>query len=189
MDKRAARRESFALVRELGTKQRAEFSRRIVRNLSDSEAFQKAKTIFSFLALPSEPDISALHRSTPDREWSYSRVTQDGIRLAFHHVADLDSGLREGEFGFREPDPDRCRESPDSPDLILVPGVAFCPEKLARLGRGKGHYDRFLSTALQERPEMKVVGVCFSVQYRELDPEPHDLPMDALVSETGWVHP
>jgi 5-formyltetrahydrofolate cyclo-ligase len=64
-----------------------------------------------------------------------------------------------------------------------VPGLGFGRDG-TRLGRGKGHYDRFLpglsSTAF-------LCGVCFRCQVSDALPvESHDVPMDALLTESGW---
>ena len=69
-------------------------------------------------------------------------------------------------------------------DLVLAPGAAFDLSGM-RMGYGKGYYDRFLSD-----PEMRgwVVGLAYRFQVVERLPvEPHDRPMNALATETGFV--
>ena len=114
------------------------------------------------------------------KTWAFSRVRSDGKRLAFHEVTHPDQ-LREGEFGFLEPDPEKCPEQ-TAPDLVLVPGVGFDPTIGARLGRGKGHYDRFLEP---HQGNVAALGICFRVQITQLVPELHDVPMNAVVCEDG----
>jgi len=66
---------------------------------------------------------------------------------------------------------------PEMLDLVVVPGVAFTRDG-ARLGRGRGYYDRYLS-----RPGLRAfcVGVCFAHQLVDTLPvEPHDRTMDAV---------
>jgi 5-formyltetrahydrofolate cyclo-ligase len=51
---------------------------------------------------------------------------------------------------------------------------------LQRIGYGGGYYDRFLAT----QPQARKVGVCFElgkVQY--VRSEPHDIPLDSIVTE------
>ncbi len=63
---------------------------------------------------------------------------------------------------------------------MIVPGVAFT-QAGARLGRGKGFYDRWL----EGRGVFKL-GVCFSAQVVEAVPrEGHDVRMDGVVTEVG----
>jgi 5,10-methenyltetrahydrofolate synthetase len=68
------------------------------------------------------------------------------------------------------------------PQLLLVPLVGFGPRGV-RLGYGGGFYDRTLA-ALSPRPV--TVGVGFAHGHVPwLEPEPHDVPLDAVLTEDG----
>jgi 5,10-methenyltetrahydrofolate synthetase len=68
------------------------------------------------------------------------------------------------------------------PTLLLVPCVGFGPNG-TRLGYGGGFYDRTLA-ALNPRPH--TVGVGYAHGYIPwLLPEPHDVPLDAMLTEDG----
>ena len=68
------------------------------------------------------------------------------------------------------------------PELLLVPCVGYGPRGL-RLGYGGGFYDRTLAT-LQPRP--LTVGLAFSNGHVPwLEPETHDVPLDAILNEDG----
>lgn len=72
------------------------------------------------------------------------------------------------------------------PTLLFVPCVGFGPGGY-RLGYGGGFYDRTLAT-LQPRPV--TVGLCYSHGWLpDMEPEPHDIPLDALLNEKGVVWP
>lgn len=102
--------------------------------------------------------------------------------MEFRNMENLSLAI-EGAFKIREPDPDRCPlVPPGDAEIILVPGVGFDPENGNRLGRGKGHYDRYLGQVRQQSPNVTVVGVCFDCQLGEIPSEPHDQPMDRVVS-------
>ena len=63
------------------------------------------------------------------------------------------------------------------PEILLIPGRAFSPRG-DRLGRGKGHYDQYLS----DFPGLKI-GICFNEQIvRELPLEEHDISMDCVIT-------
>lgn len=63
-------------------------------------------------------------------------------------------------------------------DMVIVPGLAF-DQNGARLGRGKGYYDRFL----QSHPQSLVVGICADFQLKNRIPvEKHDVLMDFMCS-------
>jgi 5,10-methenyltetrahydrofolate synthetase len=74
------------------------------------------------------------------------------------------------------------------PQLLLVPCVGFGPAGL-RLGYGGGFYDRTLG-ALTPKPV--TVGVGYAHGFVPwLEAEPHDVPLDAILTEDGvqWQNP
>ena len=66
------------------------------------------------------------------------------------------------------------------PDLILVPLVGFDAARY-RLGYGGGYFDRTLA-ALPKRPFVVGVGYAFG-RLPTIFPQPHDAPMDAIVTD------
>ena len=72
------------------------------------------------------------------------------------------------------------------PTLLFVPCVGYGPGGY-RLGYGGGFYDRTLAT-LQPRPF--TVGLGFTHGWLpDIEPEAHDLPLDALLNDNGVVWP
>ena len=68
------------------------------------------------------------------------------------------------------------------PTLLFVPCVGFGPGGF-RLGYGGGFYDRTLASLT---PKPITVGLGFSHGFIEdLEPEPHDIPLDAILTEEG----
>jgi 5,10-methenyltetrahydrofolate synthetase len=68
------------------------------------------------------------------------------------------------------------------PDLVLMPTVGFDAHGY-RLGYGGGYFDRTLA-ALQPRP--LAVGVGFELaRLPQIAPDPHDIPMDFVITEAG----
>ena len=66
---------------------------------------------------------------------------------------------------------------------MAVPGVAF-DRKRNRMGRGRGFYDRLLKST----PNAVKVGLAYDFQVLDAIPvEPHDVPMDCVVSETSTI--
>jgi 5-formyltetrahydrofolate cyclo-ligase len=91
--------------------------------------------------------------------------------------------LDRSPFGVPEPHPDA---SEVEPDLLLVPLLAF-DGRGGRLGYGAGHYDRTLR-ALRARRKVIAVGLAYAAQARDdLPLEPHDEPLDAILSEMGYM--
>ena len=72
------------------------------------------------------------------------------------------------------------------PTLLFVPCVGYGPGGF-RLGYGGGFYDRTLAT-LQPKPF--TVGLGYSHGWLpDLEPEPHDVPLDAILNDKGVVWP
>jgi 5,10-methenyltetrahydrofolate synthetase len=88
--------------------------------------------------------------------------------------------MEEDAYGIPKP---RDTEAFD-PQMLLVPCVGFGPGGM-RLGYGGGFYDRTLA-ALKPRPF--TVGLGYAHGFIPwLVPEPHDVPLDAILTEDG-VH-
>ncbi len=72
------------------------------------------------------------------------------------------------------------------PTLLIVPCVGYGAGGY-RLGYGGGFYDRTLA-ALQPKPF--TLGLGFAQGFLpDLEPEPHDVPLDAVLNENGVVWP
>lgn len=70
------------------------------------------------------------------------------------------------------------------PTLLLVPCVGYGP-KGVRLGYGGGFYDRTLATL---QPQPYTVGLAYTHGYVPwLEAEPHDIPLDAMLTDEGLV--
>jgi 5-formyltetrahydrofolate cyclo-ligase len=68
------------------------------------------------------------------------------------------------------------------PQMLILPLVGFGP-KGTRLGYGGGFYDRTLAT-LNPRPY--TVGIGYAMGHVPwLEPEPHDVPLDTILTEEG----
>jgi 5-formyltetrahydrofolate cyclo-ligase len=73
--------------------------------------------------------------------------------------------------------------APVVPDVVLVPCVGFAAGGW-RLGYGGGYFDRWLAA----HPGVTAVGLawsCGEMAPGEFVPEPHDRPLDLIVSERG----
>ncbi len=72
------------------------------------------------------------------------------------------------------------------PTLLFVPCVGYGPGGF-RLGYGGGFYDRTLAALL---PKPFTVGLGYTNGYLpDMEPEPHDVPLDALLNDNGVVWP
>lgn len=68
------------------------------------------------------------------------------------------------------------------PDLVLAPVVGFAPPSW-RLGFGGGYFDRTLAVM---KPKPTAIGVGYELGRLEtIHPQPHDIPLDLVVTEAG----
>jgi 5-formyltetrahydrofolate cyclo-ligase len=101
-------------------------------------------------------------------------------------VLDLDRDLAPGFRGIPEPLPHCALVPLAAIDWVLVPGVAFDSGGY-RIGYGGGYYDRLLP--LLRRDARRVAGV-FELQLVDRVPTaPHDLTVDAIVTERRTLEP
>ena len=71
---------------------------------------------------------------------------------------------------------------PEDIDLVMVPGVAF-DRRGARMGHGKGYYDKLLQHARKDTP---LVALAFECQlFPEIPTASHDIFMDKVITETA----
>ncbi len=108
----------------------------------------------------------------------------DGEQLELFLLENMDE-LETGMYKILEPKPE-LRELPEKRvdvrdvDLIMVPGVAF-DRRGARMGHGKGYYDRLLEQARAETP---LVALAFECQmFPEVPVGEHDVFMDKIITE------
>jgi 5-formyltetrahydrofolate cyclo-ligase len=93
-------------------------------------------------------------------------------------------GMKLGRGVWNIPIPDT--RNPVEPTALLVPLVGF-DDAGYRLGYGGGYYDRTLA-AMPVRPLLIAVGLA-ACRLSTIHPQPHDIAMDAVVTEEAfrWV--
>ena len=76
---------------------------------------------------------------------------------------------------------------PLAPDLVIVPLVA-ADRSGARIGHGKGHYDRALAH-LRQGGDVFTIGIGWENQILDLaiPTDPWDVPLDALATPAEWI--
>lgn len=174
-DKKEIRRTMKRLNLSLPGSERSERSERLFAEVAATAEFAAARTVALFASLPDEPDTAAaLAAWAADKHLVVPRVAGD--EMEFYDY--LPDAMRSGAFGIDEPQgATPC--PPERIDLIVVPGTAFTRAG-ARIGRGRGYYDRYLS-----RPgfRARTVGVCYTHQLLDTLPvEPHDVPLDRVIA-------
>ena len=138
--------------------------------------------VSGFSPIRSEVDIRPLMADLRDRG---ARICVPAIlsreeivfRELLRHMPLVDTG-----FGTVGPGPEA--EVLD-PNVMLVPLAAF-DTRGHRLGYGAGHYDRAIARLQERGLRPRLVGIAFDSQRVDRVPdEPHDIPLDAILTETG----
>jgi 5-formyltetrahydrofolate cyclo-ligase len=108
----------------------------------------------------------------------------DQGELELFHLENMDE-LSIGMYRILEPRPELRQLShkqlaPHELDLVMVPGVAF-DRTGARMGHGKGYYDKLLQHARADAP---LVALAFECQlFPEIPTAAHDIFMDKIITE------
>lgn len=163
---------------------RASLSSRILAGVLDFPSYRRSNVVLGYASFGTELRTDEFLRRVLDdgKTLLLPRVERDGLGL--YEVRDVTRDLAPGTWGIREPTPDRgTGVDPDRVDFALIPGVAFDLTG-GRLGYGGGYYDRLLAGGLAGRASL--VSGAFEVQIvDEVPVDPHDAPVDAVVTEEG----
>lgn len=179
--KQAIRRDKLALRDAIATDLRIEKSLAIAEHGAALE-IGPGEIVSGFWPIRSEADIRPLMFA----------LREKGARLCLPVVLDRETivfrelvrGAAMVDTGFGTTGPAEDAEVLD-PDLLLVPLSAF-EAKGNRIGYGAGHYDRAIARLRAKGRTPRLVGIAFACQEADSIPaEPHDVPLDAVVTENG----
>ena len=106
-------------------------------------------------------------------------------RMLFAPFDPIRTRMGDGPFGIPEPliELNQCI-SGKALDLVCVPLVGF-NRRCDRIGMGKGYYDEAFSPSGQGQPVL--VGLAYDCQEAEFEAQPHDVPLHAVITESGIV--
>lgn len=178
MEKREIRRKIKALRTMLSEAEKASAAEEVFARLEQTAAFLMADKILMYHSLPDELATHSFPRKWCGRKHFFlPRV--NGVNLDI--LPYNETRLELGAFHIEEPTGEDCVD-PGEIELIVVPAVAY--DKAGnRLGRGKGFYDRLLSSAKATK-----IGVGYDFQLVESIPvEEHDVPVDMVITQSSHI--
>lgn len=183
--KKQLRQKMLARRRSLQQSEIESGSAKMAEQLFGWRIYQDAKTIMLYLAMADEPQTDAIIKNakTNGKLVCVPMLRQEyGIMDAAR--IDGPDDLITGKLGLKMPDPEEARLiSPESIDLIVVPGVAF-DNAGHRLGMGAGYYDRYLPQAGRACR----LGLAWSFQVTGVVPQGlYDVTMHYLLTEGGFI--
>ncbi|MBL4697550.1 MAG: 5-formyltetrahydrofolate cyclo-ligase [Phycisphaerales bacterium] len=187
--KPALRSTLKATLAAIPPQDRTNQSNQLTPHLLTSNLYQAAATILAYAALPTEISLDPFITLAlaEGKRICIPTINWESKAMQPAQILNLDTDLEIGRYGVRTPLPSCPLVEPNEINLILIPGLAF-DRDFNRLGRGAGFYDRLIDSLPTPRPPL--VGVCFASQIvANVPTEPHDHPMDRVITETGFIEP
>jgi 5-formyltetrahydrofolate cyclo-ligase len=180
--RKAAERQAVLSCRDLlPPETRRILSQGVGRRLFSLPEFARARSVLFYIAFRSEVETQALIERAlalgKEVAVPVARAEPRGL-IPCRYTCQAD--LARTSLGVLEPRPEcACPVEFASIDLVVVPGTAFDLSG-RRLGYGLGYYDRLLA----EMNQALRVALAFECQMLpEVPVEPHDLPVDIVLTE------
>ncbi|MGT2935628.1 5-formyltetrahydrofolate cyclo-ligase [Streptococcus castoreus] len=166
------RQEVLKALKAMESDSKLQKDRVLLADVVNSFAYQKAKTIGTYLSLPTEYQTDLMiKQALADGKRVVIPKTFPKGRMIF--VPYDPNDLVISSFGILEPRSQQ--EVPKSAiDLLHVPGVVFNNEGF-RIGYGGGYYDRYL-----ENYEGVSFSTIYNCQLKEFVPEAHDIAVQEV---------
>lgn len=175
MTKDQARRRIKAQKALLDQVEKSMAATAVFDRLEQLASFMMSKNILMYHSLPDE-----LHTHSFLEKWkgmkNFFLPRVNGVNL---DILPYDSTrLQLGAFHIEEPVGDTVTPVSDI-DMVIVPAVAY-DRQCNRVGRGRGFYDRLLRDTRAVK-----VGVAYHFQVIDegIDTDPHDVPVDIVITD------
>lgn len=185
-DKKELRKRLLQQRKELSREDCRKASKSICKRLTALDLYKEADMIFAYSSIKNEISCDYLiEKAIADgKKVALPRVINsedNDIEMQFFYI-DENAELESGFMGICEPEEDYSTLAvPSGKTLIVLPGIAF-DRKFARIGYGKGFYDRYLSLYGENSQS---VAVCYDFQlFDEIPSDEHDIPAGAIVTPT-----
>jgi 5-formyltetrahydrofolate cyclo-ligase len=166
----------------------AEKTRSIEAKLFDFANFLEAKIALLYV----NGDYEVRTDNIIKRSYDYGKIIVlpafDPVKfeMSLMKVDNFEKELIPGPRGVPEPDPSRCKIVPlERVDIAVIPGLAF-DEKGARIGSGRGYYDRLIPRlAITTRK----VALTFEEQIVPQVPmDSHDKHVDIIITDKRIIY-
>ena len=179
-DKKTVRKLVRDQKRQLTQAQINERTEKILNLLYKMEFYENAGRIYLYVNYNQEVNTSILidEGLKEGKEIFVPRV--DGEEMEFYRIFSRED-LESGAYGILEPKKE-CMADKWHSGLMILPGLAF-DKKHHRIGYGGGFYDRYL----EKYPDFYKAALCYDFQvFEEIMTEELDIPVDMVISESGW---
>ena len=142
--KKGLRQKMLAMRRALSANETESRSSSLKENILSLPEYKNAKKIMAFLAMKGESNLDGfIRQALLDGKEVYIPVCLPERQMEAGRLIDMEH-FEKGPLGLRNLPAGYEVTSPESLDLVLIPGLAVSQEGI-RLGMGAGYYDRYLA--------------------------------------------
>ncbi|MDO4594971.1 MAG: 5-formyltetrahydrofolate cyclo-ligase [Tissierellia bacterium] len=173
--KKQLRNKYISLRNDLNEDKKNNLDNLIFSNLIENPFYKKAKSIFTFVSMPSEIDTHKLIKKALDDQKIVlvPKIIDKSIMIATR-IYDYDQ-LYKDKFGIYSV---KNTEEFKKPDLTICPGLCFDIFK-NRLGYGGGYYDNYIRSH-----KSRYIGIFYSFQKEnKVIVDENDQKLDFILTE------
>lgn len=181
--KKGLRQKMLAMRRALSANETESRSSSLKENILSLPEYKNAKKIMAFLAMKGESNLDGfIRQALLDGKEVYIPVCLPERQMEAGRLIDMEH-FEKGSLGLRNLPAGYEVTSPESLDLVLIPGLAVSQEGI-RLGMGAGYYDRYLARV----PFEKRVAALWDFQViPDIPSEPFDQKIAKIVTDKSVI--
>ena len=181
--KKGLRQKMLAMRRALSANETESRSFSLKENILSLPEYKNAKKIMAFLAMKGESNlVGFIRQALLDGKEVYIPVCLPERQMEAGRLIDMEH-FEKGPLGLRNLPAGYEVTSPESLDLVLIPGLAVSQEGI-RLGMGAGYYDRYLARV----PFEKRVAALWDFQViPDIPSEPFDQKIAKIVTDKSVI--
>ncbi len=181
--KKGLRQKMLAMRRALSANETESRSSSLKENILSLPEYKNAKKIMAFLAMKGESNLDGfIRQALLDGKEVYIPVCLPERQMEAGRLIDMEH-FEKGPLGLRNLPAGYEVTSPESLDLVLIPGLAVSQQGI-RLGMGAGYYDRYLARV----PFEKRVAALWDFQViPDIPSEPFDQKIAKIVTDKSVI--
>lgn len=181
--KKGLRQKMLAMRRALSANETESRSSSLKENILSLPEYKNAKKIMAFLAMKGESNLDGfIRQALLDGKEVYIPVCLPERQMEAGRLIDMEH-FEKGPLGLRNLPAGYEVTSPESLDLVLIPGLAVSQEGI-RLGMGAGYYDRYLARVPFEK---RVVALWDFQVIPDIPSEPFDQKIAKIVTDKSVI--
>lgn len=181
--KKGLRQKMLAMRRALSANETESRGSSLKENILSLPEYKNAKKIMAFLAMKGESNLDGfIRQALLDGKEVYIPVCLPERQMEAGRLIDMEH-FEKGPLGLRNLPAGYEVTSPESLDMVLIPGLAVSQEGI-RLGMGAGYYDRYLARV----PFEKRVAALWDFQViPDIPSEPFDQKIAKIVTDKSVI--